>query len=54
MDEEGLAPAALDWTEPVPPPLGRVQVLVYAVLWFLIYQEICWMWTWCRWFTNCS
>jgi len=43
-----------EWTEPAPEPLTVKEWLVYALVFFVLYLEFRYMWTWCRWFTACA
>jgi hypothetical protein len=42
-----------DWEQPPPEPLTGRQWFFYLVIFFLLFVEFRYMWTWCRWFTNC-
>ena len=50
MDQDHLGQ---DWIEPTPEPLTALEWVIYAVVFFVLYLELAYMWTWCQWFTNC-
>jgi hypothetical protein len=42
-----------DWDLPPPEPLTRGQWILYAVVFAILFLEVKYMWTWCKWFTGC-
>jgi hypothetical protein len=41
------------YTDPTPEPLSPLEWWVFTVIFYILYLEIKYMWSWCRWFTNC-
>ena len=39
--------------DPTPEPLTPLEWWVFTVIFYILYLEIKYMWSWCRWFTNC-